>query len=114
MNQNGHPVGADAEPDPRDVARLMKGVAVDAATGCWIWTRRKDKDGYGQIWVKGKVLWVHRYSYSVFRRPLINTLTVQHKCRATSCCNPWHLELMTHLENTVDGNENRRGEVIPF
>lgn len=96
--------------DPGAVARLCRGVDVDAETGCWVWRGYKDHKGYGQIKVGGKVRWAHRFAYVVFNGEIPINLTVHHidKCRNPSCCNPDHLDLKTRPENTADGNRARR------
>lgn len=107
MNHLGNPIGMDVEPCPKALVRVLSRVVKDEVTGCWIFEGWKDDKGYGRVQVSGKHYWIHRWMYAMFRRPLVNGLTVQHKCRNPSCCNPWHLELMTHSENTADGNSNR-------
>lgn len=103
------PEGLDFEPLPKDLIRFLKKITIDTVKGCWIWSHAyRDDKGYGQFRFKKRIHWSHRWSYAAFRRPLVAGLTVEHKCRNPSCCNPWHLELLTNVQNVINGNNNRR------
>ena len=101
------PAAMDFEPNPDDIQRFLAKVSLDDVRGCWVWSGYTDRKGYGQFKFFGRMVWAHRWSYAVFRRPLIAGLTVDHKCRNPSCVNPWHLELMTNSENAANGNRLR-------
>ncbi|MFO0863531.1 MAG: HNH endonuclease [Gemmataceae bacterium] len=107
------PMQVDFEPTPAVLARFFKKVDFHSETRCWVWSGHKDDKGYGQIKINGKAMWVHRFSYAVFRRPLIEGLTVEHKCRNTSCVNPWHLELLPNAENAARQHRDEP-EPVPF
>lgn len=92
------PAGLDVEPAPIEIKRLVSKCKVDA-NGCWVWQGHKDAKGYGQQKFRGRAYWAHRLAYAFFRRPLVDGLTVEHKCVNPSCCNPWHLELLPDAEN---------------
>lgn len=68
---------------------------------CWPWLRAKDKNGYGRVdrGVAGTSL-AHRVAYTLVFGPTPPDLPLDHLCRNTSCVNPWHLEPVTHGENT--------------
>lgn len=76
-----------------------KSIEVDPETGCWRWTGAKLKSGYGIM-----VLLVHRVSHEVFIGNIPEDYEVDHLCRQRDCCNPFHLEAVSHREN------NNRGE----
>lgn len=69
---------------------------------CWIWTRSKDRSGYGWFRV-GKHVWrASRYAYSISHiyQTLIPGWFACHSCDTPSCCNPLHLQLGSPSENT--------------
>lgn len=76
-------------------------------TGCWIWTGGKNKDGYGTFFVNMQTGYTrsHTWAYMHFIGPIGDGLELDHLCRNRACCNPHHLEPVTHKENT------RRGDV---
>lgn len=78
--------------------------------GCWLWKRSTTK-GYGRISVLGRPRGVHRVSYEVFVGPIPDGLEIDHLCRRRSCCNPAHLEPVTHRENQ---RRRRRSAWPPF
>jgi hypothetical protein len=72
-------------------------VFVDTSTGCWLWRKRLNPDGYacdGQFFG-------HKTFYSHFVGDP-NGLHVLHKCDVRCCVNPQHLFLGTHQDNMRD------------
>lgn len=84
------------------IDRLFARVVEDA-NGCWIFTGAISKAGYGTIG-RGPAgsgsTYVHRETYRFFIGEIPNGLEIDHLCRVTACCNPWHLEAVTHAENS--------------
>ena len=77
-----------------------------AGSACWIFTgsRTHPENGYGQIGVDGNVKKLtHRVAYEELIGPIPDGLTLDHLCRRRLCCNPWHLEPVTHRENVLRG-----------
>lgn len=68
---------------------------------CWNWGKAKT-NGYGQITYNGKSYLTHRLVYELNNQELPDLLLVRHKCDNKSCCNPEHLELGTHSDNSND------------
>jgi hypothetical protein len=78
-------------------------IAVDAATGCHVWTGWKIPTGYGRIDVRinGRSLKypAHRVAYELAKDPIPSGLQIDHLCRNRACCNPDHMEVVTAAEN---------------
>lgn len=68
---------------------------------CWLWTRRTNRDGYGQIWCGGATRFAHRVAFVHFNGD--TPLELDHLCRNPKCCNPTHLDPVTPRENKARG-----------
>lgn len=67
---------------------------------CWIWQRCLKADGYAVAKFPGyKMVRVSRAAYEAFVGPIPDGLEIDHLCQVRSCCNPDHLEPVTHAEN---------------
>lgn len=77
-------------------------------TGCWIWTGRKNRNGYGRVCVDGREPVAHRAIYERLVGPIPLAHVLDHLCRRRECVNPRHLEPTTISVNT------RRGRAILF
>ena len=71
-------------------------------SGCWQW-REPTANGYGVIHFQGRRWLAHRAVYEYSNGPVPQGLELDHVCKNKACCNPAHLEPVTHAEN------NRRG-----
>jgi hypothetical protein len=88
--------------------RFNRSIRKDA-DGCWIWLaagsgkfydKENGSGGYGQIRHSGKSYMAHRWSYEHFKKTKLHPEdTLDHLCRATRCCNPDHLEIVSRTEN---------------
>lgn len=68
-------------------------------TGCWVWQGLSQK-GYGRISYKNKSISVHRLIFILFKDTnLQGNLEISHKCNNSLCCNPDHLEQVSHSLN---------------
>jgi hypothetical protein len=72
------------------------------ASGCWIWQRYVDSQGYAQIWRDGGNTLAHRVYYE--ERHGHCPPTLDHLCRNRACVNPDHLEPCGRGENVRRGN----------
>lgn len=66
--------------------------------GCWLWTGRVDRNGYGRFSLGTERL-AHRVAFRLFVGPVPDGLELDHLCRSRSCVNPAHLEPVTRREN---------------
>lgn len=69
-------------------------------TPCWVWSGKKTVRGYGRLIRNGRELYAHNYVWERENGPVPTGLELDHLCRNPSCCNPAHLEPVTHAENT--------------
>lgn len=78
-------------------------------TPCRVFTGYLNPNGYGQISVGSKSdgtnhrMLTHRVMYEHFVGPIPEGVEVDHLCRQPDCCEPSHLELVTHAENMRRG-----------
>jgi hypothetical protein len=75
---------------------------VDFSGGCWEWTAAKDRRGYGRFRWQGRVVFSHRLAYELLVAPATG-LDIDHLCRNPGCCNPEHLEAVSHAVNVGRG-----------
>jgi hypothetical protein len=74
------------------------------ADGCWLWTGSTNDNGYGKITIHHpvkKTLSVHRLVYSLLVGPVPPGSELDHVCKTRTCCNPAHLEPVSHRENVL-------------
>lgn len=73
-------------------------------TPCWVPTYCRDGGGgYAAMNVNGRLTSCHGVAYEHFVGPVPEGLELDHLCRVRTCCNPAHLEAVTHLENVRRG-----------
>lgn len=70
---------------------------------CWEWIGGRTGSGYGVLWVNGKDVSAHRFSYELHRGPIPAGLAIDHLCRNRGCVNPDHMEPVTTRENLLRG-----------
>jgi HNH endonuclease len=73
-------------------------------TPCHVWQGFCNDDGYGMVSVGGRRLSsTHRVAYEREHGRVPDGLELDHLCRVRACCNPDHLEPVTHAENMRRG-----------
>lgn len=69
--------------------------------GCWIWTASLNNRGYGVAYHASGQHLAHRLAFTMDKGPIKDGLEIDHLCRTPACCNPSHLEAVTHSENML-------------
>jgi hypothetical protein len=80
-------------------------------TPCRIYTGGLIK-GYGRMGYFGKTLLAHVVFYERVYGPVPKGLEVDHLCRQRDCCEPLHLEAVTHKENMRRSRDVRQTHCI--
>ena len=86
------------------LARVIYSVEPPSDSPCWLWQGCTTTRGYGLIAICGKSKLAHRLAYELFKGPIPEGLELDHLCRVRNCCNPDHLEAVTHEENVRRGD----------
>lgn len=91
---------------PRSQAQLVvdfwKRVKIGNPIDCWEWQAGRTPYGYGLLTCNKQRWGTHRFAYSVTNGPIPIGMIVLHTCDNPPCCNPAHLRLGTHRDNTRD------------
>jgi hypothetical protein len=81
--------------------RIYAKVETDKNKLCFKYTGATNGKQYGRIWARGKNHSVHRLMYQIFFGDIPADKEVHHTCGIRNCCNPAHLELISHRENVA-------------
>lgn len=83
--------------------RLIEKVVTNGDGDCWTFEGGRDPDGYGRINVGGLARKAHTVAYEELVGPIPDGFEPDHTCNQRACCNPDHLEIVTHAENVRRG-----------
>ena len=78
---------------------------------CWIWTGSKNSSGpygYGELYVRGKKVKAHRFSWEIHNGPIPSGLYACHHCDNPPCVRPDHLFIGTQRDNALDCERKNR------
>lgn len=76
---------------------------------CWVWKAYRNKHGYGQFYVDGRLEYAHRASWLLHRGEKLRTDEyICHTCDNPSCVNPSHLFKGSQKDNMVDMTRKKR------
>lgn len=87
---------------------MFSGFRKNKATGCWLWKKSKNKQGYGYCKVNRKTRYAHRVMFELERGLIPKGFCVMHTCDTPSCVNPKHLKTGTLADNVEDMDKKRR------
>lgn len=95
--------GDPIAPERRDMGLtpaeiLMRGSKVQN-NGCRLWTKSKNRDGYGSLGVDKKHYLAHRLAWELEHGEIPDDMYINHLCGNRACINVDHLELVTRSEN---------------
>jgi hypothetical protein len=80
--------------------RVFSRLIFDPNSGCWLWDGLVDKDGYGLIKTRRKVVRVHAYLYRLMVGVVPAGKELDHfHCSRRRCGCPDHVRPVTHAEN---------------
>lgn len=88
---------------------------VDSDTGCWIWQRALNTNGYGKLTRNGKSYAAHRWYYDQLVVGGAPEGDLHHKCKNPRCVNPEHLEPHDRAEHShaqEDGRSRLTWEIV--
>lgn len=108
---------AGGQPVKRPVVeRFWEKVSVGAPDECWPWMGALNADDYGVFRVDHKdvgLVYTHRLAWCFANGPIPAGLEIMHTCptrpRLRRCCNPAHLVLGTHADNSAIGERDFPG-----
>ena len=80
---------------------------VNKTEECWIWVGARTNKGYGHAWIRGRVCYAHRTSYTWANGPIPRGMTLDHLCRNRAFAAAAHPEWL--VERTEVAVEDRAG-----
>jgi hypothetical protein len=100
------PVLSDA-----DTSRFWSYVDKKGEADCWNW-KAATSVGYGRFKLNGSNYLSHRIAFEISKHKIKHDNAVgiiRHSCDNPACCNPLHLEIGTHKDNSDDMVKRGRG-----
>lgn len=94
--------------------KIMARTNIDPDTGCWIWqgpTSGKGRGGgYGRMSLDGQTVAVHIVMFVNFFGFVPGKKQIDHQCNNRLCCNPDHLQMVTHKQNQKLRDQRKNNE----
>lgn len=99
------PVNTEAMPlSALQLAGFWSRVDVKTEFQCWEWKGAPGGNGYGRY--AGQR--THRIAHTLVNGPIPDGMLVLHSCDNKLCCNPRHLRIGTHQDNSNDALSRNR------
>ena len=93
--------------------RFWSKIEMGSVYECWEWQHSKTS-GYGYFSkINGKRIRAHRMAWELVYGEIPKRILVLHKCDNRCCCNPLHLFLGSHADNTQDMIKKNYGGCFP-
>jgi hypothetical protein len=93
-------------PQTAQEARFWAKVTVAAPDECWLWKASRGGSGYGHAWIEingeRRCVDAHKLAWTLTHGPVPEGQVVRHRCNQKLCCNPAHMQLGTHADNSRD------------
>lgn len=87
----------------RIIDKVLDNIEVDDETGCWNWLGGDSGSGrgggYGRMYLDGQTVAVHIVAFVHYHGYIPSKKQIDHICENRKCCNPAHLDLVSHIEN---------------
>ena len=80
-------------------------------TPCWLWQGAKDKDGYGRARIGSVIRRAHIITCMLTNKLPPSLMESDHLCRNRPCCNPDHIEFVTHRVNMERSDRLASGKI---
>jgi hypothetical protein len=94
-------------------AQALLKMAEHMESGCWEFQGNRQAKGHGRLNYHTRKVLAHRLAWELTHGPIPDGMLVCHHCDNPPCCNPLHLYVGTHKDNT--GDAMRRGrQWIPY
>ena len=93
------------------IAKVIERVRIPSDSDCWIWqgpcSGSGRGGGYGRMHLNGQTVSVHRVVYTHYYGYIPGKKQIDHICGNRKCCNPRHLEMVTHKQNQKRKNSTK-------
>ncbi len=94
-------------------SHFLSKVKQGAPAECWEYSGAKARWGYGIFSMGGKLIAAHRYAWILAHGEIPEGMIVCHHCDNPPCCNPNHLFIGTHKDNSDDMMGKGRNKYRP-
>lgn len=79
---------------------------------CTTWPFSRYKNGYGQVWFRGRLTPAHRaVCILAHGEPPTSQHQAAHSCGTRDCCNPLHIRWATQSENELDKRNHGTAQI---